>query len=280
MSIYINDVAVTEFDDLVHATFQAKGFKLDGAVRTRRGVVGKDTQFSIIRPGLAQQKALQDDVTPMNVQYNKVLANLQNWVAPEYSDIFGQREVNFDEISELSQVIHKAIGRRADQEVLDALEASATSKVILDGGAGFTYEKFLEAYENLDEDAVDTEDRYLLIPARAATQLLQEQEFISSDFVRNQVLNRPTALDGQEILGFKIKVIPNMTEGGLPKTGDIVTCYAFQKNAVGLAVGMDFSTEVNYVPVKTSFLATGKYRAGAVAIDDLGIVKVNIDITK
>ena len=50
--------------------------------------------------------------------------------------------------------------------------------------------------------------------------------------------------------------------------------YAYHMDAVGMAVGIDQKTEINYVPEKTSFLVNGMMKAGAVAIDTTGIVKV------
>ena len=43
---------------------------------------------------------------------------------------------------------------------------------------------------------------------------------------------------------------------------------------IGLAVGINMRTEVNYVPVKTSWLANGIFSAGSVAIDADGIVEL------
>ena len=55
--------------------------------------------------------------------------------------------------------------------------------------------------------------------------------------------------------------------------------FAWHKDAVGLAEGMPESTEINYIPEKTSWLVTGKLLAGAINIDDNGIVKASIDDT-
>ena len=41
-----------------------------------------------------------------------------------------------------------------------------------------------------------------------------------------------------------------------------------------MAEGMGIKTEINYVPEKTSFLVNSMFSAGAVAIDDEGIVKI------
>jgi hypothetical protein len=40
---------------------------------------------------------------------------MEDWNAAEYSDIFMQQKVNFDERQELVQVVANAIGRRQDQ---------------------------------------------------------------------------------------------------------------------------------------------------------------------
>ncbi len=56
--------------------------------------------------------------------------SLTDFYAAEYSDIFLQNKINFDERSELAQVVGSAIGRRQDQILLDALlAASAGSSV-------------------------------------------------------------------------------------------------------------------------------------------------------
>lgn len=88
MSINVPNVAVTEFESDVHAEFQANGFKTKNAVRMRNNVVGQTVKFPVSNQGIAQQKALQADVVPMNVDYNFVTLTMQDWHASEYSDLF------------------------------------------------------------------------------------------------------------------------------------------------------------------------------------------------
>ena len=52
------------------------------------------------------------------------------------------------------------------------------------------------------------------------------------------------------------------------------TCFAFHQSALGVAVGMPASTEINYIAEKTSFLVTAKLSMGSIAIDTDGIVDV------
>ena len=44
--------------------------------------------------------------------------------------------------------------------------------------------------------------------------------------------------------------------------------------AIGLAIAHDEPLEVNYVPEKTSWLSAQLIKAGAVAIDALGVIEI------
>ena len=80
MSINLSSAASAQFDAEVKHAFQTAG-KLRGAVRLRTGVVGDTYNFRTMGKGLANQKASQTDVTPMDISHAKVAATLQNWVA-------------------------------------------------------------------------------------------------------------------------------------------------------------------------------------------------------
>ena len=79
------------------------------------------------------------------------------------------------------------------------------------------------------------------------------------------------------MLGFTFHTIGDRDEGGLPLSTNDRTCFAFHKSAIGCAVAMAPSTEINYIAEKTSFLVTAKLSMGAVAIDPDGIVDVTCD---
>lgn len=74
-----------------------------------------------------------------------------------------------------------------------------------------------------------------------------------------------------------VRIIPTMTEGGLPKTGNTRTCFAWHRMAAGMGIGQDLRTEINYVPMMTSWLVNGLFFAGAVAIDNRGIISIDCD---
>ena len=75
-------------------------------------------------------------------------------------------------------------------------------------------------------------------------------------------------------MGFTILTIGDRDEGGVPKPSTR-SAFAWHKDSVGYAESMSQKSEVNYIPEKTSFLVSSMFSAGAVAIDDEGIVKIS-----
>ena len=276
MSVFLDDVAVKAFESEVHAEFQSMGFKTKDAVRMRRNVTGSQLQFPKSAAGIAQQKAFQADVVPMNVDYSPVTLSLQDWHASDYTDVFAQAEVNFDERMELVKTSAMAIGRRMDQMVIDALDASGTTNTIAAGAANFTYAKVREAISDLHQNNAGMNGIYCLTSAQGEQQLLDEDKLTSTDFVNSRVVENG-GLDGLKLAGINWIVIGDMTEGGLTKAGNERDCYMWDKQALGMGIGIDFRTEVNYAPVKLSYLVSSLFKANAVAIDATGIVKIAID---
>lgn len=275
MSVQLSNAFVTLFDAEVKQAYQGKAM-LVPAVRQRRGVEGSTVKFPKVGRGIATARVPQTDVTPMNVGFSQVTCTLEDWNAAEYSDIFSQQKVNFDERQELVQVVGNAIGRRQDQLILDALTASSTSLTVADdiGGTdtGMNVAKLREAKRLLDKNNVPMDGRHIIIHANSLSQLLSETSVTSADF------NTVRALVQGELntfLGFTFHVVGDRTEGGLILSTNDRKCFAFHRDAVGYAEGIAPRTEINYVPEKTSFLVNALFSAGAVAIDDEGIVKID-----
>lgn len=277
MSINLSAAQIAQFDALVKHAYQGSGM-LRGTVRMRSGVVGSTHRFPKMGKGQATPRVPQTDVVPMNVAHTNATATLENWNAPEYTDIFDQAGVNFSEKSELATTIASAIGRREDQLIIDAIDAASTTLTVSNdiGGSntGLNVDKLRRARQLLSSQGASKGkgDRTYLTSSSGIEELLGETEPTSSDF--NVV---KTLVDGeiQHFVGFTIVEMEDRDEGGLPVDGSLDrTDYAYHRTAVGLAIGLDFRTEVNYIPEKTSWLSNGIFRAGAVAIDALGIVEI------
>lgn len=271
----ISSAFVTLFDAEVKQAYQGQRL-LAGLVRERQNVEGSTVKFPKIGKGSATLRVPQTDVTPLNITYSQVTATMSDYNAAEYSDIFHQAKVNFDERRELVQVVSGSIGRRMDQLVLDALAASSTSLTVSNDIGGtdtnLNLTKLRNAKRLLDKNNVPMDGRCILVSASGLESLLGETSITSADF------NSVRALVSGEIdtfLGFKFTMIGDRAEGGLAIDGSLDrVCFAYHRDAVGFGIGMNMKTEINYVPEKTSYLVNGMFSAGAIAIDDEGIVKI------
>ena len=275
MAISLANNFVTLFDAEVKQAYQGKA-ELVGAVRQRRGVEGSTVKFPKVGRGVATPRVGQTDVTPLNVGFSNVTLTLEDWIAAEYSDIFSQAKVNFDERNELVQVLGNAIGRRQDQLIISALQNSGTSLTVSNdiGGSdtNMNVAKLREAKALMDKNNVPMEGRHILLHSNGLKSLLAETAVTSSDF------NTVKALVNGELnqfLGFTFHTIGDRTEGGLAIDGsNDRTCFAFHKDAVGYGEGIAPKTEINYIPEKTSWLVSAMLSAGATTIDAEGIVSI------
>ncbi len=274
MAVAISNAFVQMFDAEVKQAYQGAR-ALAGVVRERTNVEGSQVKFPKIGKGTATVRVPQTDVTPLNVSYSQVTATMSDFIAAEYSDIFNQQKVNFDERRELVQVVSGAIGRRMDQLVIDALNAASSPSTVATsvGGAGtnMNLAKLLAAKKALDTKNVPAQGRCMIIHANGLAALLDETELTSGDFATVKALSTGEI---DTFLGFKFITLGDRDEGGLP-IPSTRTCFAFHRDAIGMGIGMGQRSEINYVPEKTSFLVSSMFSAGAVAIDDDGIVKIS-----
>ena len=281
MSKSLSAAAATQFDSEVLHEYQGMG-SLRTTVTVRTGVVGDTYKFRAMGRGLAKKRgAPQVDVTPMDVSHSLQTATLENWVAPEYTDIFDQAEVNFQERAELAQTIAGAITRREDQLIIDAFDASSTyagTVTIAIGGAATDLNpaKLRRASRFLNQKGVPGAGRNIVIGALQLEALLGNTEATSSDF------NTVKALVNGEInsfVGFAFKMIEDRAaeEGGLTVAAGVRDCFTYHSTSTGYASGIDPRSEVNYIPNKVSWLANGMLKAGSVVRNSNGLVKVQCD---
>jgi len=266
------------FEAEVHQAYQAAAV-LRGAARMRTGVIGDTVKFPKVGKGQASIRVPQTDVVPINAAFSQISVTLSDYVASEYSDIFNQQKVNFDERQELAQVVGNAIGRREDQILIDALEAASAgttvAKTVVTSGSAASSNlnvgKIIAAKKGLDAANVPPTDRHFVVHANNLAGLLSDERAISSDFQTLQALVQGNI---NQMMGFTFHIVGDRDEGGLPLSGSDRTCFAFHRSSLGCAVGIAPKTEINYIPEKTSFLVTSMLSMGAAAIDVEGIVDV------
>lgn len=287
MSRNLSAVQAELFDSEVKNAYQGDS-KLRMCVRIRNNVEGGVYKFRRKGKGLATERnAPSSDVNPMNVDHALIPATLTDWDASEYTDIYNNKAVNFDEVVELAEVISGALGRRDDQLIIDAMAGgtfSATPAATEGGlvgtdvggaGTGLNVAKLRAGQKFLNKRGVPMSDRYCAVDAEGLDDLLASTEVTSSDY------NAVKALVQGEVntfLGFKFIMIEDRTEGGLNLTGSLQDAFMWHKDAVGSAVGIDMETRVDYSVDKKSWLSTGSHKAGSALIDNEGVVKLQYTV--
>lgn len=273
MSQSLSQVDQTIFDEQVKKEYQSAGFLLRNAVRLRTNVQATTVSFRKVGTVTAEQYAFQSAVVYQDPGYNKVDVNLVPYRAPTLIDDLQQFLYNFDERKEDAQLVAMALGRRSDQLIIDALNSSGTTNVIAHGGVGMTFAKIAEAAAIFDSLNVPVADRHLALSAKAAADLMAEEKFTSSLYL-NIDLVKSGNLNGNFALGFNFHVVGNMNEGGLPLNGTTRSNFAWHSKAIGMATGKDFTTIIERVPHLDSWQVLAKMYAGAVAVDNKGIVEI------
>mgnify|MGYP001299293287 FL=1 len=140
MSTGLSNAFITLFEAEVKQAYQGDAV-LRNSVRMRSNVTGSTVKFPKVGKGVAQVRTPQTDIVPLNTDFSQVTATMTDYIAAEYSDIFNQAKVNFDERQELAQVVGKAIARREDQIIIDVMEAASpgstiANTVVTSGSAG------------------------------------------------------------------------------------------------------------------------------------------------
>jgi len=277
MSTSLTAVQQIEFDALVKAEYQSLGFLLRDTVRMIQDVIGAFVQFRKVNQIQAVPTGYLQSVVIQDPGYSQTSAILQKYTAPTAVDTVQELTVNFDAKMENAMLVGQAMGRRSDQIIINAIAADV-GDTIVDGSTGFTYVKYTQMMQFFENHGVPLGDRYVAMSAAMFQQLLQADQFISTFYTQNRVLDRAMV---KEYLGFNLVIIPQMTEGGLPYNSNtgIQTALAWHKMSTGMGIGHDFRTEIHYLPRETSWLINGVFSAGAVVIDDRGTLAINCAVT-
>jgi len=275
MSQQVSNVFIDSFDSEVKLAYQGTK-SLRETVRVKTGVVGSTHRFPTAGAGVATQHNRGNDVVAMNASRDKVTATLSDWDAFDYEDIMDIEKINFDDKKIIAESTAKAIGRREDQLIIDALEAAIVGgNTVGNGAAAFSLTLVASAAQMLDENNVPSEDRYLIYTPKQKEQFLSSTTVTSSDFNTVKAL---VAGDIDTFYGFKFITIGSRTEGGLPRNAGVEQyAFAYHKQAVGLAIGKDMKTMVDWIAEKLAWQIGCVYSAGAVVIDADGMVAINSD---
>ena len=270
MSATIDLAFIKQFEAEVHMAYQRMGSKMKNLVRNVNGVKGSQLHFQKVAKGSASTKARHAEVVAMNSVHSTVTATLTDFYAADYVDKLDELKINIDERNVVAQNAAYALGRKTDSIITDDFDANATA--LAHNSAGSTTGMNLDKAQNVFEifgnnDIPDDGQRYWVVAPRQCSEFLDIDQFSRSEYIGEGDLPFKGGMTAKRWLSFMWMGFSGLSKDG---SNDRFTL-AFHKSSMGLGVGSDVRTEVNYIPEKVAHLTTSYMSMGSVLIDGDGV---------
>lgn len=263
MTTSVSAAFVAQYSNEVKQLFQQSGTKLMENTRVHKNVVGSTYNFHRMAAVVANTKTRDADLTGLDPTASQVTATLADYYAPIYVDKLDLLKTNANLRAEYATAAVNALGRKIDDVIITELANATNTTATVTGG--LTFAKLLECLTYLNGNDCDPDKRILVIGAKQVSEALVIQQLTSSDYELLAAINETGA---GSALGFKWVMSSRAAQFSATGT------YAYNADSIGLAVGQDIQTEVNYIPHKASWLTTSSVSLGAKIIDNLGITKM------
>lgn len=277
MSITASPLFVQSFDAECHRAYRDNK-SLGETVRKKTNVEGTSHSFPKYGKGMATQAMRGSDVTAMNVQSEQVKCEITDWEAFDYVFIKDISKMKVNERSEIAFATADAIVKREDQLIIDAMkqglvDTATTGVVKLGDGTGvFNSTMCRNIRKQFGKIGVPATERYCVVTSQQIDDMLGDEKVTSSDYVTLKSLQAGSV---NSFCNLNFIEIADRLEGGLTLTGGKRTCFAYHKQAVGLATGMK-NTSVDWIAEKRAWLIGQDYTAGAVVIDGKGVIAIQV----
>lgn len=270
---------IEQFRSNVTHLAQQKMSRLRNAVRNESC---KGEYFNFERVGYveAHEKTTRHALTPiMDTPHSRRKVAMKDFQWADLVDEEDKIRMLISPESEYTKSGAMAMGREFDRQIIAGAIGAATAgdgssvafdtanKRILHGSTGMTIAKLRTLKQNMDEDEVGEDGRFLALKAADLMDLLNTTEATSHDYNTVKALVRGE-LD--TFMGYKFIRTELLTTAT-----NVTSCIAWQKDCVGLAIGRDVIARTDPRPdvsyAQQVYLA---FSAGATRIDDAGVVEV------
>jgi len=269
MATSITNAFITQFEAEVHMAYQRMGSKLKNMVRTVNGVNGNTVKFQKVAKGSANTKARHAEVVAMDLAHSNVSATLTDYYAADYVDKLDELKVNIDERQVVANSAAYALGRKTDSVITSIMEnATQLANNSSGTGTGMNLGKAQAMMELFNtNDVPDDQQRYWVVGPKQWSDLINLDQFSRVEYVGESELPYAGGMTAKRWLGFLWFVHSGLETSGSTDRHTV----AFHKSSIGLGIGSDVKTEVNYIPEKVSHLITSMLSIGGTVIDSDGI---------
>ena len=224
--------------------------------------------------GAPGPKAPNGDVPIMDITHSYVEPTLVDRFAALLIDKLDQAQTNISLSTIYAKAVAMTMGREQD-DILFAEFANTTTTAVVAGGAGLTFAKVLEARETLNLARVPRKGRVFVISSAQETDFLSmvtttgnHPITTSSDFLSDAPL-----VSGEVPLrwmGFEWVLSDRLAE----ESAGVRQCYAYHKEAIGLAWAATEEQSIDWIPMKHGWLVKSAMLLGPKIIENAGVLPV------
>lgn len=288
MAITIDKAFIEEYRDLVVHLAQQGDTKLRMCV-TEESSGGEAYNFDRLAPTDAIEKTTRredsatfyvDDTWSRRVAQPKTFTHI---MTVEHED---KVQMLVDPESAYAQNQAMAMNRSWDDQIIAAATGTAldgdgtpqgfpSSQLVGDGSAPITFDMVTEVQEVFMSNDIDLAvPKYFVVGPTQIRKLMQTTQQTSADYVNAQALQK---LYDYGIVSNWMGFTWIMSTRLLAPSGGELSCLAFTKQALGLAVNNDVFTRIGENPDKSYMIQVfAQYTAGAVRIEDEHIVHAHV----
>jgi hypothetical protein len=267
MAITIDQSFITQFGQEVKHSWQAETNIL-GLTRKRENVVGNTSRFQKLGAVAAYTKTRNADLTVLEPAHTYTDVTLADYYATVLVDDLDLLKTNVDIKAEYVKTVSRAIARKVDQVILAALAAGVAVPTTTTGA--MTVARLLEVKKVFDNAEVPQADRKFVIGASAMEDLLGTTQVTSSDY--NSV-NALVKGDMKTFSGFEFATVPDSL---LVLSATERLQLAFQKEALGVAIGANMKTFVEWSTDKHAWWIKAVASLGAGIVDSTGVLEIGV----
>jgi len=273
MAITIDQSFITQFGAEVKHSYQSASRLMD-SVRKREGVVGQTSRFQKLGAVSAYTKTRNADLTVLEPAHTYTDVTLADYYATVLVDDLDLLKTNVDIKQEYVKSVSFAIGRKIDDVIITALTAGSNTATTNTGPASVA--RLLEVKKAFDNNVVPMDNRTIVCGANLMEDLLAITAVTSSDFVNVKALVQG---EMDTYLGFKFIQVPDSyLELQTAPTPDTRTQLAFHRDALGVAVGQNMKTFIEWSPDKHAWWIKAVVSLGAGIVDTNGVLEFGVDI--
>jgi hypothetical protein len=274
----ILDMYVTYFDPLVKEAYQTKTTNLIAGTTVRSGEKGEDARFAVSGKFVATRLVPGAIGVPQQMAYAPVTATVEDFNVDFVIEYRNAPKLNIDEARVNTTNAVYALDRAIGQIIINALESGYDdTNMLLDHHSDpMSTDIISEAKGLLRDNAVSMDELTIVGPAKMQQDM--EDDTTWTNFLTNDYRPLVSGSEVKKWMGVNWEFVPSsQPDYKLPAgSNGGVMAFLFDKKAIGTFIGKIREVHVADTPQYHGYYHSFWCSAGAVVIDDKGIVGIEL----